>query len=72
MPRFYFHLTDGKTVRDDEGEKCNSIEAARNYAVRVAKELGQGQSSEYVREHCICVTDETGKEVFRTPLTLSS
>jgi hypothetical protein len=29
MARFFFHVTNGSTFKDAEGENCSSLEAAR-------------------------------------------
>jgi hypothetical protein len=40
MPRYFFHLRDGeKTSEDEEGSIFSSLEEARSYAVKGAREL---------------------------------
>src|SRR5215831_15841701 len=66
MPRYFFHVTNGDSITDEEGEEFELFEAAREHAIAVAREL--------VREglkwagHSISVTDERGTIVFKVPL----
>jgi hypothetical protein len=39
MPRFYFHLTEKDSVRDDEGQYFETVEEARQAAIRSAREI---------------------------------
>ena len=39
MPRFFFHLKDGCTVRDEDGMSFDTVEEARREAVRAAREI---------------------------------
>jgi hypothetical protein len=41
MARFFFHITNGSTFKDEEGENWPSLEAARAHAVTLASELWQ-------------------------------
>jgi hypothetical protein len=65
MWRFFFHVKDGNTFNDEDGENLPSIEAARAYAARIANELAQegGYGGLAVK-----VTDEQGNEVAYVPL----
>jgi hypothetical protein len=63
--RFYFHLTDGRTFEDEDGERCSSLEAARAHAVRIAHELANEPE---LRGYAVKVTDENGNQVARVPL----
>jgi hypothetical protein len=67
MPRYYFHVTNGETTRDQDGDLFESVEEAKRHAVTIARELGHASSAAGARRH-VCVTDEEGKEVFRTPI----
>jgi hypothetical protein len=66
MPRFFFHLTNGKTIPDDKATPCRTAEEAKVVALAIAAELGRNKPPEEIKELAICVTDQTGKEVFRT------
>jgi hypothetical protein len=40
MPRFYFHIQSGKEItRDDEGNECADVAAARKEALAIAREI---------------------------------
>ena len=68
MPQFFFNLTNGETVRDERGTACDTVENAKAYALAVAAELGRNRSPEELHTLAVCVTDETGQEVFKTRL----
>jgi hypothetical protein len=65
MPRFFFHLSDGTTLRDEEGENCQDAAAARVHAHKVARELAQGDA---FRGLVLKVTDEQGTELTRVAI----
>ena len=46
MARFFFHVTNGSTFKDAEGENCSSLEAARTHAAKIAGELGKDRGYE--------------------------
>jgi len=60
MPRFFFHVIDGSTFKDEDGENLPSIESARAHAARIANELAQ--AGDY-KGFAVKVTDEQGNEV---------
>ena len=66
MPQYFFNLTNGETVRDDQGTRCDTVEDVKTYALAVAAELGRNRSPEDLSTLALCVIDETGQEVFRT------
>jgi hypothetical protein len=66
--RYFFHLANGTFVPDQEGEDCSTLERAKEFALKVAAELGRNRNREEIDGEHVCVTDENGKEVFRTPL----
>jgi len=68
MPQFFFHLTNGETIRDEQGTVCATLEDAKAYALAVAAELGRNRSPEDIGALALCVTDETGGELFTTKL----
>jgi len=68
MPRFYFHLADGTFNADNKGKEFATRVAARAFAIQLA--------ADYERNHApvpegleVCVTDESGKEVFRVSIS---
>jgi len=46
MARFFFHVTNGSTFKDAEGENCSSLEAPRTHAAEIAGELGKDRGYE--------------------------
>jgi hypothetical protein len=65
MPRFFFHLTNGRTIPDDKATPC-TLDEAKMIALAIAAELGRNKPPNEIKNLAICVTDESGKEVFRT------
>jgi hypothetical protein len=70
MQRFFFDVSDGTTVPDLEGEKCQSIEEARDYALEIAKRLATKKPELSNRELFIVVSDGNGQELFRAPVVV--
>ncbi|HEY6994491.1 MAG TPA: hypothetical protein VH397_12325 [Xanthobacteraceae bacterium] len=68
MPSFSFQLSNGDTFRDDAETAFGTLEEAKEFARSVAAELGRNRSPEEIEHLSIRVTDETGREVFRTKL----
>ena len=68
MPQYFFNLTNGETIRDERGTVCDTVQDAKSYALAVAAELGRNRPPEELNTLAVCVTDETGQEVFRTRL----
>jgi hypothetical protein len=70
MPRYFFHVTNGDVlVEDEEGEEFGLVEAARGYAVAVARELSRNGLPNACVGHYISVIDGQGVLVFKVPLT---
>jgi hypothetical protein len=69
MPRFFFHVADGTSTKDADGEKFPSAEAARAHAVQIANELGEDRNYE---SFAVQVTDERGNEVAHIPIGRTS
>ena len=65
MPQYFFNLTNGETVRDEQGTRCDTVEDVKTYALAVAAELGRNRSPEELNTLALCVI-ESGQEVFRT------
>ena len=64
MARYFFHLSNGLTLEDTEGEDFNLPAEARGHALQVAHELRRsslGGSS-------ISVTDEQGVVIFKAQI----
>jgi hypothetical protein len=64
MARYFFHLSNGLTLEDTEGEDFNLPAEARGHALKVAEELGRGS----LGGMSISVTDEQGVVVFETQI----
>ena len=67
MPHFYFHLLDGVFISDNKGTACETRKDAQAFAANVAAEYGRNRDR-IDDDLCVSVTDEMGKEVFRTPV----
>jgi hypothetical protein len=67
MPLYFFHLTNGDNVPDEDGEEFDLIEAARRHAMAVARELSRNRPGALVGYY-ISVVDEQGVVVFKVPL----
>jgi hypothetical protein len=68
MPRFFFNLADGVLIEDNRGSRCNTRADARAFAINLAAEYGRNPKFAKVTDLSILVTDETGVEVYRTPV----
>ena len=66
MPDFFFHLTNGAPIKDDRPTRCETVEEAKAVASALAAELGRNRSSTEIGHLAIAVTDEPGKELFKT------
>ena len=63
MPRFYFHLYNSADVADESGEELPDLEAARAYALSMARfEVSEAakRDGRVVLSHHIDVEDENG------------
>jgi hypothetical protein len=67
--RYYFDFKDNIDILDKHGEECRTLADAEKFAKRVARELAKSKCHEELEGEFIVVLDESGKEVFRTPLT---
>jgi uncharacterized protein DUF6894 len=70
MPRYFFNLNDGSAIRDPDGVDLAGPEEANATAAVAAQDLARNKLRPQTAGVYICVTDENGKEVFRTPLAL--
>jgi hypothetical protein len=67
MARYFFHLINGLTVEDVDGEDFGLVSDARGHALKVAQELGRHASP--LDGKSISVTDEQGVVVFKTTIS---
>ena len=65
MPRFYFHVRDGRDFIDDEGHELPSLDEAREQAVVAAGEAIRDLGKRFWagEEWQMQVTDESGATV---------
>jgi hypothetical protein len=65
MPRFFFHVHDDRITLDEEGAELPTAEAAREHAIRAARELACHEVLEghLGLAHRIEVADQYGGEV---------
>ena len=50
----------------DRPTRCGTIEEAKAFAVALAAELGRNRSSNEIEHLAVSVTDENGRELFKT------
>ena len=70
MARYFFNLTNGSTIGDPDGEELAGPDEAKATAALTAQDLARNKRTAELAGVCVCVTDENGKELFRTPLAL--
>jgi hypothetical protein len=72
MPRYYFHVRDGREFRDEEGHELEGLDEAREQAVIAAGEAIRDLGKRFWagEEWHMDVTDESGVSV--CSLTFSS
>jgi hypothetical protein len=65
MPRYCFHVEDGKKIIDDEGTVLAGVEEARTEAVVVSGEMLKDHGRKFWNngEWRLWVTDESGEAV---------
>jgi len=66
MPRYFFHIKDGKDIRDEDGADLPDMESVRRCAVKTAGDmLSHGAGAELWSGHewRMIVTNEAGQEV---------
>ena len=64
MPQYFFHLVNGETLEDTDGECFDNPVHARDHAASVAQELAGGSAT----GKSICVRDKQGTVVFKTEI----
>jgi hypothetical protein len=62
MPRYFFHIANGKTFKDDLGEQFLGVAEAMAHATDIAKALGEDAGW---RDCSVVVEDENGTEIGR-------
>jgi hypothetical protein len=66
VPRYFFHVKDGKDIRDHEGTELAGVAEARDQAIKAAGEMikHHGDTVWNGSEWRMNVTDEAGSPVF--------
>jgi len=74
MPIYFFNIVSGNDapIPDDIGEDFDLVEAAREHAQAVACELERGRADPFPGGASVEVTDDSGKVIFRVPLSPSA
>ena len=66
--RYYFDFQDHYRVTDKRGEVCTTLNDAKQFAHVLAKELSKSSQASSIAAESVVVLDESGFEVYRTPL----
>jgi hypothetical protein len=71
MPMYYFHQQDGTKVAEDlDGSELPDLQAARQYAVKAARELlGHAIRFDHSAPERIFIVDEDGDELLTVFIT---
>ena len=66
MPRYFFHVHDGSSIRDNEGTELPDIFAAQEQAILLSGELLREMGGKFWNgeEWSLEVTDEAGRILF--------
>lgn len=51
MPRYFFHVTDGYSIRDAEGTELPDIYAAQDQAIRTSGEILRDMGGRVLERH---------------------
>lgn len=67
MPRYFFHVADGKALIDEEGTELPDIYTAQGEAIRMSGEILRETGAKFLNniEWRLDVADESGKVLFR-------
>lgn len=66
MPRFHFHIQDGRRVSDEEGVELTDLRTARRYALRYLVEILRDSEADFWRDKAfiLTTTDDEGHVLF--------
>ncbi len=67
MPRFFFHVMDGRAIIDTVGVELAGVTEARAEAVRAAGTILSSEATKFLEGRgrwCMSVADETGAVCF--------
>src|ERR687893_3228666 len=67
MPRYFFHVIDGRDIIDNEGTELSGLKAARTEAIHLAGAILRDEGDEFWNgeEWHMNVTDATGRSVLK-------
>ena len=73
MPRFYFHIRDGRDQFDMEGAELPDTETAHVEAIRLTGAILQEEARRVAvgERWTMDVTDETGRQVYQVDVSVS-
>jgi hypothetical protein len=63
LPRFFFAVKDGITIKDPTGSWCRDEAEARDKAIVIAARVGQVEEGLPAPARHISIRDEAGREV---------
>jgi hypothetical protein len=69
MARYFFHVGEATTPEPSDGEDYATLDEAKQSATEIAREIGRNRREGEIRGKYVRVTDESGREVFRTAVT---
>lgn len=64
MPRYFFHVSNCDTYKDEVGRRFSGPDDAKAHAAVVARELAQDDDW---NDYSVVVIDEHGTEIARVP-----
>ena len=70
MPRYFFHVTDGKSYPDTEGTELPDLDAARAEAFRTLGDILKHKDTWKSGEWQIDIADAEGQGLLKLMLTL--
>jgi hypothetical protein len=68
MVRLFFSVGNGDQVTDDQPVEFATMAEALEQARAIAAELGHNRKDAQIAGHHVRVTDEAGRELYRTPV----
>lgn len=71
MPRYFFHINDGRNDYDEDGVECADLQAAVKHAKHVLPEIAADEVPKDGERQAITVlvADEDGKALYLAALT---
>ena len=73
MPRFFFDISDGQLIVDNDGTEFPNAHAARDEAIRSLPDIARQEIGvRGAREVVVLMRDEAGRALFTAALTLTA